>query len=210
MTTSQELPQTAETTEADGQPETPVVDSPKQPVQLDAVTETAATETADEDDDDGELTPDELRGELDRARKQAAKYRTRLRTAETELKEAKTKLDATPEPLAIDPIIAVEQRAAAAERRALIAEAAAEANIPTAAIKAFRQLEAAEGDDGIKAALDVLKQYLAGTPGGPKSPPTEQGRSLTNDELIADAERTGDVRTTMRLKSAKLAALGSK
>lgn len=167
---------------------------------------------ADEPDDEPDLTPDETRSELDRARKQAARYRTRLRSAEQERDALKAQLAAAqsqPDPQP-DPAQEADRRVAQAERRALIAEAAAEAQIPTAALRAFRQLEAAEGDAGVAAALDALKPFLASQGGGPQTPPSDPGRTLSHDEQLAEAEKSGDTRTAMRLKSAKLAALAQK
>ena len=172
--------------------------------------QTPVTEPPDADDAADEI-PDEMQAQLERIRKEAAKYRTRMRTAEQERDALKAQLDAVQsQQRTPDPTQEAESRIALAERRALVAEAAAEMSIPASAIKAFRALESATDEAGVTAALDALKPFLA-TPGaGPQKPPADPGRTLNETEQIAEAEKAGDTKTAMRLKSARLAALAQK
>lgn len=166
----------------------------------------------DDDEDPPQLTAEQERAELDRARRQAAKYRTQRREAQQALETANARIReleaAAGQPVAADPAAAAEARATAAERRAAIAEAAAGSGVPMAALQAFRALEAADGD-AIGPALEALAAFLAPVSAGGQRPPDSPGATLTLDQQIADAEKRKDVKTSMRLKAQRLAQIAA-
>lgn len=167
---------------------------------LDAVP--VADEVPSEDDGDAEpdLTAAEWQSEAAKARKQAARYRTELRTAQARIAELET---AQAAPVAPDVAGEANARAVAAERRAAVAEAAAEQQVPTGLLSASRDLAQAETPDQISAALGKIKAFLAPTSAGVHRPPVDVSTAPTLDQQIADAEKRGDVQASIRLKSAK-------
>lgn len=163
---------------------------------------------ADAEADEPELSIEEWQQEASKARKQAARYRTQLRTAQEALVAAEAALAATPAAVSNDdPAAHAESRAVAAERRAELAEASADAGIPAGLMKAVAALQAARDRAGIDAALIAVKAHLAPASVGAPRPPTETTTAPpapTLAQQIADAERAGDARLAIRLKSQQL------
>ena len=126
----------------------------------DATNETINTEPADAPQEDAEATttlaPDALQRELEKARKEAAKYRTRLREreeAEKAAQEAKKQAEMT-----------AEERAKAAEKRAEEALAAAEARVLTAERKAALAGKLTNVDRVMRLMDDPEAYFDGGTP----------------------------------------------
>lgn len=197
----------ATSTAGAAQADAPVNESDAPPDAPAATPDTTGDDDPDDDDDsdsetEPELTTEQLNRELERARRQSATRRVQLREAREQLTAAQARiaeLEASAPPAPPDDTAA---RIAAAERRAAIAEAAASANVPMAALQAFRALEAAEAD-AIPAALEALRGYLGSGPVGGHKPPVDVGSTPTLDQQIADAEAKGDYKTSMRLKALK-------
>lgn len=176
----------------------------------------AAAESDDDDPPDDDtpdpaetLTPAELRAAAERARRQAARYRTQLRSTEEALAAAQTRARELEQQLATppapDPAQAAEARAQAAERRALIAEVAAATGVPAPLLAAFRELQGASDEAAVAAALSSIREHLAPASAGGHRPPGEPSQPLTLDQQIADAERAGNTTLSLRLKAQKLA-----
>lgn len=160
-----------------------------------------AADESEEEDAEPVLTAEEWQSEATKARKQAARYRTELRTAQARIAE----LSATPAPP--DPAQAAEVRAVAAERRASIAEAASEIGVSSGMLKAIAELQAATTPEAISGAIAKLHTFQAPLSAGAHRPPTEVTTAPTIDQQIKDAEQSSDWRTSMRLKAQQLAAL---
>lgn len=166
----------------------------------------------DEDDEEepGELTPDETRAELDRVRRQAARYRTQRNESRAKIASLQAQLAAAQQPAQPDPAQAAESRAQLAERRAIIAEQAAEANVPIGLITSARELLQAETAEQIAGALARLKTFTAPATPGAHMPPAEPSSAPTLEQQIKTAEQSGDVRQSLRLKALQLRAIAER
>lgn len=195
------------------QPATPPAATPEQPkTEADPP---APQDEADEEDEEVELTPAELEQELTRARRQAAKFRTERKQAlarvvalEAEIAQLQQQATAN-QP---NPAAEAEARAATAERRAARLEAAAEVGVPLSLLRSLDELTAAGDLESLRTAFTALQTQLGAMssqqpgPSGNPAPPSQPSKTLTLDDQIIAAEKAGDVKTAMRLKSQKARA----
>jgi hypothetical protein len=129
-----------------------------------------------------------------------------LREAQAELAQIKAQAQTSAQP---DPAQAAESRAQAAERRAQIAESAAEIGVPSGMLKAIAELSAAETAEQIASALGKLHTFQAPASAGVHRPADTTTTAPTLAQQIEAAEKAGDWKTSMRLKSQQLAQLAA-
>lgn len=182
------------------------------PASTDPDPPTAPDVEDDEDDADVELTAAELEQELNKVRRQAAKYRTERKQALGRITELEATISQLQEQSHLhqpNPAAEAEARAATAERRAIRLEAAADAGIALPLLRSLDELAAASDLESLRSAFAAVQTYLSTmsshdpSPRANPAPPSMPSRPLTIDEQISAAEKSGDWKTAMRLKSAK-------
>lgn len=189
-----DAPSGAETPEPSDEPDAAVSDAQE-----------AADEPEGSDDDDLALTAEEWEAEATRARKDAARYRTKLRAVEAQLAQVQAAQAVAPATPQADPAADALAQAVAANRRADLAEAAADAGVPAALMAAIRELGAADGRDAIAAALGKVRSFLAPSSAGGARPPDQPSVPATLAEQIKAAETANNTQLALRLKAQQLA-----